>query len=210
LVGGVKFAGVHLCCWVDMTWNNDAHGLLVKLNEIKGYLPSHSWGNKLSQLHKQPDKMVRICAYSVNADYVVSILGRRPNHIRFMCNTKFEPEIKQLRTLLPGIEFRVLGDLHAKMTLIEPDTVYVGSANFVTASLKDVEIGVRSQPLHDHYAAMFDKWWKASESIAREVCMIVYNTGQPIDDWFGWARLENVLEELVSSNQNTLVSVQKK
>jgi hypothetical protein len=54
-----------------MTWNNDAHGLVGKSNEIKAYLPGHSWAMKLSQLHKQPDAMVRIATYSLNADMAV-------------------------------------------------------------------------------------------------------------------------------------------
>ena len=41
-----------------MTWNNDGHGLVGSSREIKGYLPSHSWAMKLSQLHKQPDALV--------------------------------------------------------------------------------------------------------------------------------------------------------
>jgi hypothetical protein len=35
-----------------MTWNNDGHGLVGSSREIKGYLPSHSWAMKLSQLRQ--------------------------------------------------------------------------------------------------------------------------------------------------------------
>ena len=62
-----------------VTWNNDIHGLLGSSREIKGYLPSHSWAMKLSQLDRQPHTLVRIATYSVNVDYAVDILRRRPH-----------------------------------------------------------------------------------------------------------------------------------
>jgi len=139
-----------------MTWNNDGHGLVGSSREIKGYLPSHSWAMKLSQLHKQPDALVRIATYSVNADYAADILRRRPYRIHFACNTHSWREAQELARQLPSIDVRVVDDLHAKLVRIAPATVYIGSANFVKATLQDVSIGVRGTSWHDHYAEWFD------------------------------------------------------
>jgi phosphatidylserine/phosphatidylglycerophosphate/cardiolipin synthase-like enzyme len=147
-----------------MTWNNDAHGLVGGSREIKGYLPGHSWAMKLSQLHKQPDAMVRIATYSVNADYAADILRRRPYLVRFACNAQSWREAQKLAQELPNIEVRVVDDLHAKMVLIAPATVYVGSANFVKATLWDVSIGVRGTSWHDHYAKQFDAMWDGGDA----------------------------------------------
>jgi hypothetical protein len=143
-----------------MTWNNDGWGLVGSSSEIKYYLPGHSWAMKLSQLAKQPHALVRIATYSLNTDYAVDILRRRPHHIRFACNPRFLPEAQQLARQLPGIEVCVVDDLHAKLVLIEPATVYVGSANFVRAALEDISIGVRGTQWHDHYAEWFDALFK--------------------------------------------------
>ena len=148
-----------------MTWNNDIHGLLGSSREIKGYLPSHTWMMKLSQLDRQPHALVRIATYSVNVDYAVEILRRRPRRIRFACNPHFLQEAQQLAQQLPDIEVRVVDDLHAKLVLIAPATVYIGSANFVKATIHDISIGVRGPSWHDHYAAWFDTLWSAGHSL---------------------------------------------
>jgi phosphatidylserine/phosphatidylglycerophosphate/cardiolipin synthase-like enzyme len=142
-----------------MTWKNDNSGLLGASNEIKAYLPSHSWGMKLSQLAKQGDSLVRIATYSLNADYAHEVLQKRPRHVRLMCNDKFWRQAHQLARLTPGIEVRVVPDLHAKLVLIDPATVYVGSANFVPAMIQDPSIGVRGAQWHNYYAAWFDRLW---------------------------------------------------
>jgi len=148
-----------------MTWNNDIHGLLGSSREIKGYLPSHSWAMKLSQLDKQPNAQVRIATYSVNVDYAVGILCRRPRLIRFACNSEFWSQAQQLARRLPNIEVRTVDDLHAKLVLIAPATVYLGSANFVKAMLADVSFGVRGPQWHDHYATWFDILWSHGERV---------------------------------------------
>jgi hypothetical protein len=143
-----------------MTWNNDAHGLLCKISEAKLYLPSHSWAMKLSQLHKQPNSIVRIMTYSLNAEYAQQILERRPYNIRIICNSQFNEEAYQLSQKVSGIHIRTFNDIHAKLVLIEPETVYLGSANLVKNTLADISIGLRLKAAHDYYAAWFDKTFR--------------------------------------------------
>jgi hypothetical protein len=140
-----------------MTWNNDGHGLVCKIPEAKLYRSTHSWAMKLSQLHKQGDAMVRVATYSLNAEMAGAIFARRPHHIRVLCNARFLSEAKELMQMLPGVEVQTRTDLHAKLVLIEPATVYLGSANFVNNALNDVSVGLRSRAAHDHYAQWFDE-----------------------------------------------------
>lgn len=58
--------------------------------------------------------MVRIATYSLNADYAAGFMIRRPHHIRLMCHEKFGDEARKLQVMLPGIEVRLLHDLHAR------------------------------------------------------------------------------------------------
>ncbi len=140
-----------------MTWNNDAHGLVCKVPEAKLYLPSHSWAMKLSQLHKQPDAQVRIATYSINPEYAQDIFRRRPHHIRVICNSQFKDAAAELSLAFPLVDIRTFSDAHAKLVLIEPNTVYLGSANFVKNTLADISVGLRSKDAHDHYAQWFDR-----------------------------------------------------
>ena len=141
-----------------MAWTTD-NGLVVRPNEVKGYGAPTSWARKLSWLERHPTRLVRVATYSLDAEYAAGFFIRRPHHVRLMCHENFSTEAHKLQTMLPDIEVRTLADLHAAMVLIEPETIYIGSMNFVKAALKEGVVGVRSGPLHDHYAALFDEWW---------------------------------------------------
>lgn len=140
-----------------MTWNNDGHGLVCKIAEAKCYRPGHSWAMKLSQLHKQPDAIVRITTYSLNEDLAFEIFSRRPHFIRILCHTKFHSNAEAVMQRLPGIEIRVSAVMHAKLCLIESKTVYLGSENFVRSTLDDIVVGLRDKQVHDYWASWFDE-----------------------------------------------------
>jgi PLD-like domain len=140
-----------------MTWNNDTHGLVCRIAEAKCYRPGHSWAMKLSQLQRQPNAKVRIATYSLNAELAYEILSRRPHTIRILCNARFEREAEAIRQRLPGIAIRTADSMHAKLCLIAPSTVYLGSENFVRSSLDDIVVGLRSEQVHDYWAAWFDE-----------------------------------------------------
>lgn len=142
-----------------MSWRDDGHGLVVKATEVKLFMPSHSWGMKLSQLPKQAGR-VRILTYSLpDRSYVAEQLGRRPSNIALICHEKFRDRAVAIKREFPGIEIAVSDCLHAKLLLIEPATVYVTSANFGESDWTEVGVGVRSKPGHDWYAEMFDRLW---------------------------------------------------
>jgi phosphatidylserine/phosphatidylglycerophosphate/cardiolipin synthase-like enzyme len=141
-----------------MTWKDDVHGLLCSAREIKCYLPSHSWAMKLSQMARQ-DALIRIATYSLNAEFAIGILQRRPYSVRLACHQQFVQQARILTSRLPGVKVKAIRDLHAKLVLIEPDTTYLGSANFVPASISDLVIGIRSRAVHAHYAQWFDAQW---------------------------------------------------
>jgi PLD-like domain len=147
-----------------MTWRDDNHGMVTRSSEIKCYFDSHSWPMKLSQLHRQRG-LVRVATYSLNAEHAVDIFRRRPHDIRIICNGKFRSEARLLAARLPLLEIACRDDMHAKLVLIEPDTVYLGSMNFVKNMMKDAVLGVRGRDIHQHYRLWFDWLWRESEAI---------------------------------------------
>jgi hypothetical protein len=127
---------------------------------------------KLSQLHKQPNALVRIATYSLNAELASEILQRRPHHIWLACNPYYRSEAQELVSRFPKIQARLIEDLHAKLVLIEPATVYVGSTNFVRSALKDISVGIRSRNFHDYYARWFDEQlWQSGWMVSRSMTM---------------------------------------
>ena len=132
-------------------WNNDAHGLLFKCSEVKLYSPSHTYGMKLSQLPRQKGT-VRIITYKFAAlPYAIEQLARRPHDIKIIVNSKFSPDARRIKKELPGVEIRVHPELHDKVVLIEPSTIYMGSANFGHGGWSESTVGLRSKEAFDWF-----------------------------------------------------------
>lgn len=150
-----------------MTWKDDVHGKVFKSSEVKLYYSgSHTWAMKLSQLAGQAG-VVRIVTYSLpDMDYVKKQFRRRPHDIWLICHSKFRKGAIEIKRAFPKIKVAVKDDVHSKVLLIEPKTVYVTSANFGLSKWHETTIGVRSQEAHDAYVEnSFDKLWKQSEEI---------------------------------------------
>ena len=139
----------------------DRHGLVFKPNEVKMYYNGeHTWAMKLSQLHRQKGK-VRIITYSLpSIAYIIRLLGKRPRNIRIICHSKFKAEAIQIIKKYPLIKIAMCDEVHSKVCLIEPSTVYIGSANFGVSGWHETEIPVRSKTAHDDYIKKsFNKLW---------------------------------------------------
>lgn len=137
-----------------MVWNNDSYGKVLKSNdisEIKLYKPSHSWNMKLSQLARQRAKLI-ILTYSTNDseyDAVQKIFQKRPRNILFICHSKFERSARNIAAQFPEIEVYIHDKLHTKLVAYAPDTVYIGSDNFLDSSWHDCTVGIRSKKAYN-------------------------------------------------------------
>ena len=148
-----------------MAWKNDEHGIVFGSSEIKMYRNGHhTWAMKLSQISKSKS-VVRIVTYSLpNLDYTQEQLGRRPQSIFVVCHSKFLIKAKQLKSEFPGIEIAVNSFVHSKVCMIEPSTIYVGSANFGLSDWHETIVGVRSKAAHDWYLEnSFIPLWRGSK-----------------------------------------------
>ena len=148
-----------------MGWKDDVHGKLLKSGEIKLYFNGgHTWRTKLSQLAKQKGKVVRIVTYSLpDMKSIDGILEKRPSDIFLICNEKFIKDAQRIKIKFPKIRIATYAKVHSKVVLIEPDTVYVSSANFGNSGWHETSIGIRSKTAHDEYVKnSFDKLWDIS------------------------------------------------
>ena len=84
-------------------------------------------------------------------DYLKKILGKRPNDMTLIANDKFQSKAKELQELYPGITIYLRSDVHAKMVLIEPETVWLSSANFGDSTWFEHTIGIHDKRGYDFY-----------------------------------------------------------
>jgi phosphatidylserine/phosphatidylglycerophosphate/cardiolipin synthase-like enzyme len=148
-------------------WNDDIFGLVLKASEIKLYFNGdHTWAMKLSQLSKQ-DGTVRIITYSLpDIEYVIDQIGKRPHNIFIICHSKFIENAKKIKGIFHDIRIAVNDSVHSKVCLIEPDTIYIGSANFGHSGWHESIVGIRSKEAHNAYVEeSFDKLWELSNEI---------------------------------------------
>lgn len=128
---------------------SDAHGILVRPKEVKIYWSSdHTWNMKLSQIGRpsQSDKKLYIATYSLpDLDYVVEVLAHRPtgHNVFLMANAKFQAQALQLLNYFPEMQIRLHPKMHCKFVLIEPETVFIGSANFGRSRWYETMIGLK-------------------------------------------------------------------
>ena len=148
-------------------WQNDLHGFVFKSSELKLYRDGgHTWAMKLSQLPKQKG-IVRIITYSLpDLKYAVEQLGRRPHSIYIICHSEFIKRATEIKNSLLDLRIAVNDRVHSKVCLIEPKTIYIGSANFGKSGWHETIIGIRSKEAHDWYVEnSFIPLWKASREL---------------------------------------------
>lgn len=135
-----------------MSWANDAHGLVFKSSEIKLYRNGgHTWKMKLSQIGKQTGS-VYIITYSLpEIEYVQDCIAKRPSDIHIVCHSKFMERATTIKRLYPNVSVYLNAEVHSKVCLIAPSTVYIGSANFGVSHWHETIVGIRSKEALDWY-----------------------------------------------------------
>ena len=152
---------------VDVPFKTDAGGFAFRCNDIKISTPVSTWATRISQLAKM-NGLARIITYSLpNIEYVRTQLGRRDN-ILLIANSKFESQARALNVEFPDIHVRVAPNAHSKVLLVEPQTLWISSANFGDSEWHDTTIGLHSAQAHDWYVTnMFEPLWETAGTLIR-------------------------------------------
>lgn len=132
-------------------FKTDNGGIAFKCSDIKLQGCVSTWATKLSQLGRQTG-IVRILTYSLpNIDYVKTQFKRRPHGIYIICHSKFRDRALEIKRAFPEIRIALNPELHSKVLLIEPETVYVSSANFGSSKWHETSVGFHSKAAHDWF-----------------------------------------------------------
>lgn len=149
-----------------MAFKTDGGGIAFKSTDIKLTGEASTWGTRLSQLSKQSG-LLRLITYSLpKLSYVEEQLGRRPNKIFVIAHKNFEASARDIKDRFPDIRIAIAPNVHSKVLLIEPNTIWISSANFGDSGWHETSIGVRSAEALDWYVnSVFNPLWNRCREI---------------------------------------------
>ena len=135
-----------------MKFKTDCGGVALSLKDAK-LSTSHTastWNTRLSQIGRVSGKIV-ICTYSLpNLDYLQRIFDKRSDGITLIAHEKFHERAVQLKRMYPELKIVLKPDVHAKFVLIEPETVWLSSANFGSSGWFEQTIGLHSKEAYEY------------------------------------------------------------
>lgn len=133
-------------------FKSDGGGLALCVKDAK-LSTSHtasSWNTRLSQIGRFPGRIV-ICTYSLpKLDYLQRIFDKRSDGITLIAHEKFHERASQLKKMYPELQIVLKPDVHAKFVLIEPETVWLSSANFGSSGWFEQTIGLHSKEAYEY------------------------------------------------------------
>lgn len=149
-----------------MSFQTDSGGVAFKCDDIKLCAPASTWATKLSQFHRQRG-IVRIITYSLpDMDYVRAQFQKRSYGIFLIAHSRFFSRAQEVKRAFPTIRIAVHSEVHSKVLLVAPHTIYISSANFGSSGWHETSIGLHSQIAHDWYVQhMFDPLWTISQEV---------------------------------------------
>lgn len=133
-------------------WKNDAHGICFPCNEVKLYASGkHTWAMKLpATTLKNGVGKIRIATYSLpDIEYCYDRFRQSPQRFTLICHRQFWDRAEGIKNALPEIAIYTHPEIHSKICLREPETIYLGSANFGKSNWIESNIGIRSKMGHD-------------------------------------------------------------
>ena len=156
-----------------MGWVNDTHGLAFKASELKLYFDGeHTWAMKLSEIARRKGRIFLVTYSLPNLKYVVDLLGKRPTNIWLIANSKFGDRAWAIKRRLPDVHVAVVPDVHTKVCVIEPKTIYITSANFGISKWHETTLGVRSATAASAYLEQsFWPLWNRSEVLGERILL---------------------------------------
>ena len=149
-----------------MSFKTDNGGEAIRINDAKLFFGDNStWAVRLSQLAKVKSN-VYISTFSLpDLPYAQKILEKRPRDIFIIAHSMFYAKALAMKDAFPDIRIALRDNIHAKMVLTEPETVWLSSANFGRSGWIEHGIGMHSPEAFDFYKNAFDNTFSSSEEI---------------------------------------------
>lgn len=148
-----------------MAFTDDSGGFRFSCDDAKLSIGASTWSTRLSQLARMGPMYV-MTRMLPNLDYVGRILGKRPREIYIIASTEAEADACRLKAQFPEIRIVLHDNVNAKIVLVAPNIIWLGSSDF--GESKEIESGIG---LHSDLAfskavtSLFEPVWLKSREI---------------------------------------------
>lgn len=145
-----------------MSFKTDSGGLMFHSGKISINHGS-TWNTKLSQIGRNNKKII-IVTYSLPhySTYTTKILDKRIDgeNITIIAHEKFRDRATWLRDRYPKLEIILVNRVHAKLVLIEPETVWLSTENFGRSTWLEASIGIHDKSAYDYVMKELSSWYE--------------------------------------------------
>lgn len=143
-------------------FRTDNGGKAIRIDDAKLITTqmASTWNTRLSQIgtNNLKDKKVIICTYSLpDLEYSEQIFDKRSKNVILVANEKFKVKADELKAKYPDLTIHLKEDIHAKIVLVEPETVWLSSANFGKSGWFEHTIGIHSKEAYSFYLQQIEK-----------------------------------------------------
>lgn len=148
-----------------MVFLDDSSGFAFSCGDAKISIGTGSWGARLSQIARVTGAIYIVTGKLLDPDYVSQILGKRPHNISIIANASARKEANAIKRSFPGVRVALHDECNAKVVLVEPDTVWVSSADFGKSTMIESTVGLHSISVFNRAVESFfrKRWAKALE-----------------------------------------------
>ncbi|MBQ6664135.1 MAG: hypothetical protein IJM68_00965 [Synergistaceae bacterium] len=100
--------------------------------------------------------------------YVQKIFSKRPYDIHIIAHSKFIQKAKEIKSYFPAIKIALRSDIHAKIALIEPNTVWLSSGNFGKSGWYEFSLGMHNDKAFEYLQKQFQQLYKNAKEVKHE------------------------------------------
>lgn len=111
-------------------------------------------------------QQVRLMTYSL-PDYplLVALFADATASIRLIAGERFRGRAELLKETCPNLDVALHTGTHAKLALLEPDVVIVGSSNLGDSGWVEADAAVQSRAIYEEASRLFEATWRQSERL---------------------------------------------
>lgn len=145
-----------------MAFEDDGGGFAFSCDDAKFSICASTWGTRLSQISKSPQKVLIMTNSIDDVLYIADILRKSLGEVRVLANSLAKKEAELLKKELPTIRIALHPTNNAKIVLVSPNTVWISSADFGRSKIKMIEsaVGIHSHEVFNKALnVFFEKAW---------------------------------------------------
>lgn len=148
-----------------MAFSDDSGGFAFSCDDAKISIVASTWSTRLSQLARMGPMFV-MTRLLPNLEYIGRIVGKRPRDIYILASTEAEADARQLKAQFPGIRIALHHNVNAKVVLVSPNIIWLGSSDFGESKKIESAVGLHSDIVFSKTInSLFNPIWSQAREI---------------------------------------------